>query len=146
MSNQRSLLWMSCAGIHLPTCICVGIHLGRVELASPIALTPSRSCASSLGTFTQSFFHRALPKTRGLKSGSRSALIVVAHILSWPSARLRHVRGGVSRRRSLITNHSCFTISATHDAATFRRLQPQGRNELHELSSNLTCFYDLPRG
>ncbi len=32
----------------------------------------------------------------------RLALIVVAHVFNWPPARLRHVRGGVGRRRSLI--------------------------------------------
>ncbi len=55
----------------LLTCTCVGIHPGRVEPASPIALTTSRteafqarrSCSSSLDTFTQSFLHRAWPKT-----------------------------------------------------------------------------------
>ncbi len=70
------------------TWTCVGIHPGRVEPASPIALTTSRmealqarrSCASSLDTFTQSFLHRAWPKTRVPDIGSRSALIVVAHV------------------------------------------------------------------
>ncbi len=93
---------------------CVGIHPGRVEPASPIALTTSRteafharrSCASSLDTFTQSFLHRAWPKTRGPEIGSRSALVVVAHVFSWPPVRLRHVRGGVGRRRSLISSPS----------------------------------------
>ncbi len=61
-----------------------------------------RSCASSLVTFTQSFLHRAWPKTRGLESGSRSALIVVAHVFSWPLASPPHVRGGVGRYSSLI--------------------------------------------
>ncbi len=32
-------------------------------------------------------------KTRGPEIGSRSALIVVAHVFSWPPARMRHVRG-----------------------------------------------------
>ncbi len=105
-----------CFRPYLLTCTCVGIHLGRVEPASPIALTTSRtealqarrSCASSLDTFIQSFLHRAWPKTRGPEIGSRSALVVVAHIFSWPPVRLRHVRGGVGRRRSLIlpTQHS----------------------------------------
>ncbi len=93
---------------------CVGIHPGRVEPASPIALTSSRteafqarrSCASSLGTFTQSFLHLACPKTRGPEIGSRSALVVVAHVFSWPPVRLRHMRGGVGRRRSLISSPS----------------------------------------
>ncbi len=78
---------------HLLTYTCVGIHPGRVEPASPIAMTTSRteahqarrSCASSLDTFTQSFFHRAWPKTRGPEIGSRSALIVVAHVSRAPS-------------------------------------------------------------
>ncbi len=91
------------------TCTCVGIHPGRVEPASPIALTTSRmqafqarwSCASSLDTFTQSFLHRAWLKTRGPESCSRSALIVIAHVFSWLPARLR---GGVRRRRSLISS------------------------------------------
>ncbi len=82
--------------------------------ASPIALTTfrtealqaRRSCASSLDTFTQSFRHRAWPKTRGPESGSRSALIVIAHVFSWPPARLRHVRGCVGGSRSLISSPS----------------------------------------
>ncbi len=49
--------------MYLLTCTCVDIHPGRVEPASPIALTTSRtealqarrSRASSLDTFTQSF-------------------------------------------------------------------------------------------
>ncbi len=102
--------------VHLTyyTCTCVGIHPGRVGPASPTALTTSRtealqarrSCASSLDIFTQSFLHRAWPKARGPEIGSRSALIVVAHVFSWPPARLRHVRGGVGRRRSLISSPS----------------------------------------
>ncbi len=87
---------------------------GWALTASSIELTTSRtetlqarqSCASSLDTFTQSFHHRAWPKTRGPEIGSRSALIVVAHVFSWPPARLRHVRGGVGRRRSLISSPS----------------------------------------
>ncbi len=87
---------------------------GRVEPASPTALTTSRtealqarrSCASSLDNFTQSFLHRAWPKTRGPEIGSRSALIVVAHVFSWPPARLRHVQGGVGRRMFLISSPS----------------------------------------
>ncbi len=94
------------------TCTCVGIHLGRVEPASSNALTSyrteapqaRRACASSLDTFTQSCFHCAWPKTRGPEIGSRSALIVVAHVSSWPPARLRHVRGRVGRKRSLISS------------------------------------------
>ncbi len=99
---------------YLLTCSCVGIHPGRVEPASPTTLTTSRtealqtrrSCASSLDTFTQSFLRRAWPKTCGPQIGSRSALIVVAHVFTWPPARLRHVRGGVERRRSLISSPS----------------------------------------
>ncbi len=93
------------------------LHFGnnlQYQLASPIALTTSRtealqarrSCASSLDTFTQSFFHCACPKICGPVSGSRSALIVVAHVFSWPPARLHHVRGGVERRRALISSPS----------------------------------------
>ncbi len=70
------------------TCTFVGIYPGRVEPASLIALTTSRteahqarrSCASPLETFNQSFFCRAWPKTRGPEIGSRLALIVVAHV------------------------------------------------------------------
>ncbi len=99
---------------YLLTCTCVGIHPGRVEPASPIALATSRteafqarrSCASSLDTFTQSCLHRAWPKTRGPEIDSRSALNVVAHVISWPPVRLRHVRGDVGRRRSLISSPS----------------------------------------
>ncbi len=87
-------------------CTCVAIHLEWLEPSSPIALTTSRkealqtrrSCASSLDTFTQSFLHRAWPKTRGPEIGSRSAFIVVAHVFSWPPVRLRPMRDGVGRR------------------------------------------------
>ncbi len=62
--------------------------------ASPTALTTSRtealqarrSCPSSLDAFTQSFLHRAWPKTRGPESGSRSALIVVGRGLQLVSS------------------------------------------------------------
>ncbi len=98
----------------VPTCTCVGFHPRRVEPAPPIELTTSRkeapqarrSCASLLDTFTQFCLHRAWPKTRGSERGSRSALTVVAHVFSWPPARLRHVRGGVRRRRSLVSSPS----------------------------------------
>ncbi len=77
------------------TCTCVDIHPGRVEPASPIALTmprteafqARRSCASSLDTFIQSFLRRVWLKTRGPEIGSRSALVVVAHVFSWPPVR-----------------------------------------------------------
>ncbi len=96
------------------TCTCVGIHQGRVELASPIALTTSRtealqaqrSCASLLDTFTQSFLHRSWPKIRGPEIGSRSAFIMVAHVFSWPPTQLHHVQGGVGRRRHLLSSPS----------------------------------------
>ncbi len=90
---------------------CVGTQPGWVEPASPIELTTSgteapqaqRSCTSSLETFTQSFPHRAWLKIRGPESGSRSVLSGVTHVFSWPPARLRHIRGGVGRRWSLIS-------------------------------------------
>ncbi len=69
-------------------------------------LADVRSCASSQDTFTQSILHRAWPKARGPEIGSRSALIVVDHVFSWLPARLRHVRGGVGRRMSLIRSPS----------------------------------------
>ncbi len=89
------------------TCTCIGIHPGRVGPTSSIELTMSRTdqawrfCASSLDTFTQSFLHRAWLKTRGPEIGFRTA-----HVFSWPPARLRHVRGGVGRRRSSISSLS----------------------------------------
>ncbi len=70
------------------------------------ALQARRYFARSLETLTQCFLHRAWPKIRGPESGSRSALVVVAHVFSWPPARLRHVRGGVGRRKSLISSPS----------------------------------------
>ncbi len=93
------------------------LHFGnnlQYQLASPIALTTfrtealqaRRSCASSLDTFIQSFLHCACPKICSPVSGSRSALIVVAHVFSWPPARLHHMRGGVGRRRALISSPS----------------------------------------
>ncbi len=50
--------------------------------------------------------HRAGPKIRDPESGSRSALIVVAHVFSWLPVRLRHVRGSVGRSRYLISSPS----------------------------------------
>ncbi len=38
--------------------------------------------------------HRVRPKARGPERGSRYALIVIAHVFSWPPVRLRHVRSG----------------------------------------------------
>ncbi len=92
----------------------IGQVSGRVEPASPTALTTSRtetlqarrSCASLLDNFTRAFLHCAWLKTRGPDIGSRSALIVVARVFSWPPARLRHVRGGVAKRRPLISSPS----------------------------------------
>ncbi len=94
----------------LLTCTCVGIHPGRVE---PIELTTSRtealqarrSFATSIETFTPTFLHRAWPKTHGSERGSRSALIVVANVFSWPPLRLHHLRGGVGSR-SLVSSPS----------------------------------------
>ncbi len=45
-------------------------------------------------------------KMRGPEGGSRSALIAVAHVFSWPPARLRHLGVGVGRRKSLISSPS----------------------------------------
>ncbi len=70
------------------------------------ALQARWSCASSLDSFTQPLLHCAWPKTRSPESGSRPALIVVAHVFSWPPARLLHVRGSVGRPWSLISSHS----------------------------------------
>ncbi len=39
-----------------------------------------RSCANSQDTFTQSFLHRAWPKTRGPQMGSWSALSAIAYV------------------------------------------------------------------
>ncbi len=85
---------------------------GQVESASLIELpTPQndalkalRSCTSSLETFAQSFLNRALQKARDPERGSRSALIVHAHVFSWPPVRLRYVRGGVGRNRPLTSS------------------------------------------
>ncbi len=106
--KNDGIKWSGCT---LLTCTCVGIHPRRVEPASPIALTTSRtealqarrSCASSVDSFIQSF---VWPNARGQESGSRPALIVIVHVFSWSPVRLRHVRGGVARRRSLISSPS----------------------------------------
>ncbi len=79
---------------YLLACACVGIHPGRVEPASPIVLTASRtgvlqarrSCTISLNTSTQTFLHRAWPKARGPEVGFTPALIVVFS-LSAPQER-----------------------------------------------------------
>ncbi len=105
-----------------PVQTCVGIHSGRVEPASPIALTTSQtealqaqwSCASSLDTLTQTF-------TRGPEIGSRSSLVVVAHVFSWPSTLLRQVRGGVGRRRSLASSPTQRNLLCTSIAGMFVR-------------------------
>ncbi len=46
------------------------------------------------------------PNTRGPERDSRSTLIVVDHVFSWPPVRLHHVRCGVGRRRSLVSSLS----------------------------------------
>ncbi len=40
------------------------------------------------------------------EEGSRSALIVVAHVFSWPPVRLCHVWGGMGRSRPLMSSPS----------------------------------------
>ncbi len=91
-------------GRYLLTCTCVGIHPGRVEPASPVELTASRtealqarrSCPSSIETFTQHFLLRAWLTTCGPERGSRPALIVVVHVFRWPPC--------VGKRGSLISS------------------------------------------
>ncbi len=85
---------------YLFTCTCIGIHPGRVEpieLTMPRTEVPQvrRSCASSLETFTQSEDSR-----------SRSALIVVVRVFSWPLVRMRHVQSGVGGCRFLVNSLS----------------------------------------
>ncbi len=112
--NRPWLLIRTCFKPYLLTYLRRHSPGGWVEPASPIALTTPRtealqarrSCANSLYTFTQSCLHRAWPKTRSPEIGSRSALIVVTHVFSWTPAHLRHVRGGVGRRSSLINSPS----------------------------------------
>ncbi len=85
-------------------CTCGGVHPGRAELASSMESTASRiqapearrSCASSLGIFTQPLLHRTQPKLRG----SRSSLSIVVHVFCWPPARLGHIRGRVAYWKS----------------------------------------------
>ncbi len=71
-------------GIARPAPSRIALTTSRTE-----ALQARRSCASSLDTFTQSFLRRAWPKTRGPEIGSRSALIVVAHVFSSSAPRAR---------------------------------------------------------
>ncbi len=84
--------------------ICVGFHPGRVELASELAMSrmdafqAQWSCASSLEAFTQPCLLRVWPKNCGPERDTKSALIVIAHVFSWPPVRLRQVRSGVDRK------------------------------------------------
>ncbi len=48
---------------------------GELTTSQMEAPKARRSCAPTLETFTQSFLHRAKPKTRGPERGSRPALI-----------------------------------------------------------------------
>ncbi len=151
--------------IHVRSCTCVGIHPRRVEPASPIALTTSRtealqtrrSLACSLDTFTQPFFHCVWPKTRGTEIVSRLALIVVAHVFSWPPARLRHVRGRVGRRRSLASSPSWrlaawpnqWSLLCTRSAGMLKR-QRRRRSSTHgtqplRLKRKMRWMLSLPK-
>ncbi len=83
---------------YLLTCTCVGIHLGRVgpvftNWDDPVAYwgTPGLTFLCEL---TKGFHSVLSPSCVAENPRSRSALIVVAHVFSWPPVRLRHVRGG----------------------------------------------------
>ncbi len=69
----------------------VGIHPGQIEPASPIEST----------TLARDFHPGLSPpcvaEDPRSGKGSRSALILIAHVSSWSPVRLRHVRGGVGR-------------------------------------------------
>ncbi len=61
---------------YLPVLVSAFIR-GGLTTSRTEALQAQRFCTNSLKVFTQSFLHRARPKTRGPEIGSRSALTVV---------------------------------------------------------------------
>ncbi len=61
------------------------------------------------------YFHPALSPSCGPERGSRSALIVVAHVFSWPQVGLRHVRGGVAVNSFKQVMHPPVATAQDHD-------------------------------
>ncbi len=60
------------------------------------------SSTSSFEFLTQSFLHRAKLKIRGSERSTRSSLIAVVHVVSWPPACLHH--DGVGKQIFLISS------------------------------------------
>ncbi len=63
---------------------------------------PRWSCVIMFESFTLSYLHHAYLEARSPEGCPRSSLNVVAHVLNWCPARLRHVKGVVGKRSSLI--------------------------------------------
>ncbi len=78
------------------TCACIGIHPWRVEPTNWVDHVTAGGIPGLTGLceLTRDFCPILSPSC------------VVAHVFSWPPARLRHLRGGVGRSRSLISSSS----------------------------------------
>ncbi len=101
------------------TCTCVGIHPGRIEPASPIALTFVSDGGTPGSTVLCELTRPVHPVLSPLcvaedsRSGNRfqDGLDHGCHVFSWPPTRLGLLPGGVVRRRSLIISPSgCLAV------------------------------------
>ncbi len=96
--------------MYVLTCTCVGIHLGRVELASSVELATSLTPGST-GLYELTRDVHPVLSPSGVAANPRSGeglssvLIVVAYVFNWPPVHLCHVRGSVGRSRPKL--HSC---------------------------------------
>ncbi len=101
----------------LLTCTCVAIHPERVEPASPIDLTTCRTealqarrfCASSLDTFTQSFLHRAWPKTRVIRQNPAESVTSDTGVIAPTRERVTHLKKLHTINQASKTGHSQHT-------------------------------------
>ncbi len=124
--KKNLFLYSICFWINRKWCTlrrtCDGIHQGRIESASPIELTTSRTEAlqapTALCELTRDFHLIISQSCIAKDSRSEEVLLgptspLIVHVFSWPPVRLRHVRGGWGRSRSFTIRTSFFAWAVT---------------------------------
>ncbi len=101
------------------------VHPGRVEPTSPIELTTSRTEAPQAHySLSPSPFSTVRSLDRGCP------------LYSWPPVRLRHMRGGVDRSRSLISSPTARNLCAS-------RVECDGHCHWQRTTTTTTSFPGL---